>query len=152
MDFLNFLRMMGLDAYYNWVLVFHILSVITWMAGLFYLPRLYVYHAMEEPGSAISERFKVMERRLLKGIMNPSLIVVMVTGLLLWGDWLTMGWLHVKLLMVAGMLGCHGLYAKWRKDFEADRNTRPHVFYRVWNEVPTVLLLIIVPLVILKPF
>ncbi len=152
MDYLNFLSLLGLENYYNWVLIVHIIAVITWMAGLFYLPRLYVYHAMEEPGSRTSETFKVMERRLLKAIMNPSLIFVVVTGLLLWGDWLTMGWLHVKLLMVVFMLVCHGLYARWRKDFEADRNTRHHRFYRIWNEVPTLLLLIIVPLVILKPF
>ncbi|MBB4287308.1 protoporphyrinogen oxidase HemJ [Roseospira goensis] len=152
MEYLNFLRLLGLDSYYEWVHVVHILSVITWMAGLFYLPRLYVYHAMEEAGSATSERFKVMERRLLKGIMNPSLIIVVITGLLLWGDWLTMGWMHVKLLLVVGMLACHGLYARWRKDFAADQNTHSHTFYRVWNEVPTVLLLIIVPLVVIKPF
>lgn len=152
MDYLNFLSMLELDSYYNWVKVLHIISVITWMAGLFYLPRLFVYHAMEEVGSPTSERFKVMERRLLKAIMNPSLVIVLVTGFLLWADWLSMGWLHVKLLMVAGMLACHGLYARWRKDFEADQNKHPHKFYRVWNEVPTLLLLIIVPLVVIKPF
>jgi len=152
MEYLNFLRMLGLDLYYNWVLTLHIIAVITWMAGLFYLPRLFVYHAMEEVGSATSEKFKIMERRLLKAIMNPSLVIVLVTGLLLWGDWLTMGWLHVKLLMVAGMLGCHGLYARWRREFEADKNKHPHTFYRVWNEVPTLLLLIIVPMVVIKPF
>lgn len=152
MQYLNFIELLGLWPYYDWIKILHIISFITWMAGLFYLPRLYVYHAMEEPGSKTSETFKVMERRLLKAIMNPSLVVVVITGLLLWGPWLTMGWLHVKLLLVALMLGCHGLYARWRKDFEADRNTRHHRFYRIWNEVPTVLLLIIVPLVILKPF
>jgi len=151
MEYLNFLSLLGLDSYYNWVKTLHIISVITWMAGLFYLPRLFVYHAMEEVGSPISERFKVMERRLLKAIMNPSLVVVVVTGLLLWGDWLTMGWLHIKLLMVVGMLGCHGLYARWTRAFAEDRNTHPHRFFRVWNEVPTVLLLIIVPLVVIKP-
>jgi putative membrane protein len=152
MEYLDFLDMLGLTDYYEWVRVVHIISVITWMAGLFYLPRLYVYHAMEEPGSATSETFKVMERRLLKGIMNPSLIVVVITGVLMWGIWLTMGWLHVKILLVIMMLVCHGLYARWRKDFLHDRNTRPHTFYRWWNEAPTVLLLIIVPLVVLKPF
>jgi len=152
MQYLNFLNLLGLSDYYMWIRTLHILAVITWMAGLFYLPRLYVYHAQEEVGSKTSETFKVMERRLLKGIMNPSLVIVLITGLLLWGDWLSMGWLHVKLLMVAGMLACHGLYARWRKDFLNDENKHSHVFYRVWNEVPTVLLLIIVPLVILKPF
>ncbi len=137
---------------YNWIKSLHVIAVITWMAGLFYLPRLYVYHAQEAVGSATSETFKVMERRLLRGIINPSMVVVWITGLVMFSQWMTGGWMHAKLLMVVLMSGCHGLYAKWRKDFEADRNTRPHTFYRWWNEAPTVLLLIIIPLVILKPF
>jgi putative membrane protein len=103
-------------------------------------------------GSATSETFKVMERRLLRGIMNPSLVVVFVTGGLMFGEWMTSGWMHVKLLMVVGMVVMHGFYARWRKDFANDRNTRSHVFYRYSNEVPTLLLLVIVPMVILKPF
>ncbi|WP_413204523.1 protoporphyrinogen oxidase HemJ [Rhodospirillum sp. A1_3_36] len=138
--------------WYNWVKTLHVIAIITWMAGLFYLPRLFVYHAQEPKGSATSETFKVMERRLLRGIMNPSLIVVLATGIPMMGDWMTDGWLHVKLLMVAGMITMHMLYARWRRAFAEDRNTRSHVFYRYANEVPTVLLLIIVPMVILKPF
>ncbi|WP_246152262.1 protoporphyrinogen oxidase HemJ [Roseospira navarrensis] len=152
MDFLDFMTLFGLWDYYLWIKALHVIAIITWMAGLFYLPRLYVYHAMEEPGTAISERFKVMERRLLKAIMNPSLIVAVVTGLLLWGQFLTQGWFHVKLLMVVGLLACHGLYARWRKDFAADQNKHSHKFYRVWNEVPTLMMLIIIPMVIVRPF
>ncbi|EKV32159.1 Protoporphyrinogen IX oxidase [Caenispirillum salinarum AK4] len=138
---------------YNWVKVLHIISVITWMAGLFYLPRLYVYHAMEGAGTPTSETFKVMERRLLKGIMNPSIIVVFITGLLLmFPTWATAGWMHTKLLLVLLMAGMHGAYAKWRKDFLNDTNSRGHKFYRWMNEVPTVLLLAIIPLVIFKWF
>ncbi|MCF8482967.1 MAG: protoporphyrinogen oxidase HemJ [Rhodospirillum sp.] len=138
--------------WYNWAKTLHVIAVITWMAGLFYLPRLYVYHAQEPKGSATSETFKVMERRLLRGIMNPSLVVVLATGIPMMGDWMSGGWLHVKLLMVAGLITAHMLYARWRRAFAEDRNTRSHVFYRYANEVPTVLLLVIVPLVILKPF
>jgi putative membrane protein len=152
MEFLDFMTLFNLWGYMLWIKALHVISIITWMAGLFYLPRLYVYHAMEEPGSATSERFKVMERRLLKAIMNPSLIVAVITGVLLWGPWLTDGWFHLKLLAVVGLLACHGLYARWRKDFLEDRNTRGHRFYRVWNEVPTLMMLIIVPMVIVKPF
>jgi putative membrane protein len=152
MEFLDFMTLFNLWGYMLWIKALHVISIITWMAGLFYLPRLYVYHAMEEPGSATSERFKVMERRLLKAIMNPSLIVAVITGMLLWGQFLTDGWFHVKLLAVVGLLACHGLYARWRKDFLEDRNTRGHRFYRVWNEVPTLMMLIIVPMVIVKPF
>jgi putative membrane protein len=137
---------------YNWVKVLHIIAVITWMAGMFYLPRLYVYHAQEEPGSPTSETFKVMERRLLKGIMTPSIIVVFATGLTMFPAFMSDGWMHVKFLLVLIMAGMHGAYAKWRKDFLNDRNTRSHVFYRWMNEVPTVLLLAIIPLVIFKWF
>lgn len=137
---------------YNWVKVLHIIAVITWMAGMFYLPRLYVYHAQEEPGSPTSETFKVMERRLLKGIMTPTIIVVFATGLTMFPAFMSDGWMHVKFLLVLIMAGMHGAYAKWRKDFLNDRNTRSHVFYRWMNEVPTVLLLAIIPLVIFKWF
>ncbi|WP_299437410.1 protoporphyrinogen oxidase HemJ [uncultured Rhodospira sp.] len=152
MQYLDFMTLLGLGDYYLWIKTLHVISIITWMAGLFYLPRLYVYHAMEEPGSPTSERFKVMERRLLKAIMNPSLVVALVTGLLLWGPWLTSGWFHVKFLAVIILFACHGLYARWRKEFAADQNTRSHTFYRVWNEVPTLMMLIIVPMVIVRPF
>ncbi|GAB3439009.1 protoporphyrinogen oxidase HemJ [Insolitispirillum peregrinum] len=141
---------------YLWVKWVHIVSVITWMAALFYLPRLYVYHAQldlaTEAGKAQSELFKVMERRLLRGIMTPSLFAVLISGALMAPNWISHGWLHAKLLMVLLMLGCHGAYARWRKDFEADRNQRSHKFYRIANEVPTILLLIIAAMVVVKPF
>lgn len=139
---------------YLWINAVHVIAVITWMAGLFYLPRLFVYHAQVEATGAQSQTFKVMERRLLKAIMNPSLIVVWVLGLLLafhlgaWDD----GWFHAKLLLVLIMTGMHMLYARWRRQFEADQNTHGHRFYRVMNEVPTVLLVLVVILVKLKPF
>lgn len=142
-------------SFYLWIQALHVLAVITWMAGLLYLPRLYVYHCGVTPGSEASETFKVMERKLLRYIMNPSLIAVWVFGLALIAlnpGWLQDGWLHVKLLAVVVMSGAHGMMAKWRKDFEADRNTRSHKFYRIANEVPTVLLIIVVIMVVVKPF
>jgi protoporphyrinogen IX oxidase len=132
----------------------HIIAVIAWMAGLLYLPRLFVYHADAEKGSKQSETFKVMERRLLRGIMNPALVLVWVFGLLLtWqGDWWHAGWWQVKFSLVVGLTAIHHLYARWRKAFEADTNTRPARYYRWWNEVPTLLLTAIVFLVVLKPW
>lgn len=132
----------------------HIVSVIAWMAGLLYLPRLFVYHAGAEKGSVQSETFKVMERRLLRGIMNPAMWAVWIFGLLLaWqGDWWQAGWWHAKVAFVIALTVVHHLYARWRKDFAADRNVRPARFYRMWNEVPTLLMVVIVFLVVLKPF
>lgn len=144
-----------MTSLYLWIQALHVLAVITWMAGLLYLPRLYVYHCGVAPGSEASETFKVMERKLLRYIMNPSLIATWVFGLALIAlnpAWLQDGWLHVKLLSVVLMSGAHGFMAKWRKDFEADRNTRSHTFYRVANEVPTVLLILVVIMVVVKPF
>ena len=138
--------------YYNLFKTVHIISVITWMAALFYLPRLYVYHAQVEVGSDQSELFKVMERRLHKGIMNPSIVVVFATGLPLFTLFKTDGWMHAKLTLVLAMAACHFFYARWRQDFLHDRNTRSHKFYRFANEAPTLLLLFIVWLVIYKPF
>ena len=139
---------------YLWLKAIHIFAVIAWMAGMLYLPRLYVYHADAPVGSRESETFKVMERRLLRGIMNPSMIVVWIMGL--WmavsGGWMMAGWLHAKQALVLVMSAVHGVYSKWRKDFEADRNTRPARFYRMWNEVPAVILIAIVVLVVIKPF
>lgn len=136
-----------------WLKALHVLSVIAWMAALLYLPRLYVYHAQATPGSETSETFKVMERRLLKAIGTPAMIASLVFGLILLGQpgIFEQGWMHLKLLLLLGMFVMHGLYAKWRKDFEADRNTRPHTFYRWMNEVPTVLLIGIVLLAVVKP-
>lgn len=141
---------------YLWTKALHVISVIAWMAGLLYLPRLFVYHAGAEPGSEISETFKVMERRLLNAIMIPAMLASVISGgvLLLnldaaaWED----GWLHLKLALVAGLLAAHMTMARWRRDFAADRNTRPPTFYRAVNEVPTVLMIGIVIMVIVKPF
>ena len=141
---------------YLWIKALHIIGVIAWMAGLLYLPRLFVYHAAAEPGSAQSETFKVMERRLLRAIMNPALVLSLVTGGLLianlgGGAW-TSGWLHAKLACVLGLFAMHGLMARWRRDFAADRNARSQTFYRVANEVPTVLMIGIVVFAVVKPF
>jgi putative membrane protein len=131
----------------------HIISVIAWMAGLLYLPRLFVYHADAPAGSPQSETFKVMERRLLRGIMNPAMWAVWIFGLLLvWqGEWWHAGWWQMKFGFVIGLTFVHHLYARWRKDFANDRNTRPARYYRWWNEVPTLLMIVIVFLAVLKP-
>ena len=135
----------------------HLIAVISWMAGLLYLPRLYVYHADAEAGSQSSETFKVMERRLLKTITTPAMLASWLLGLVLvFGfdtiDWRSDYWFHVKLVCVLALTGFHGALARWRKDFAADRNARPARFYRIVNEVPTLLMVIIVFMVILKPF
>lgn len=137
---------------YLWWKVIHVIAVITWMAGLFYLPRLFVYHAMAPVGSDQSELLKVMERRLLRGIMHPSLVAVLVSGAVLAPGWMSQGWLHGKLVLVAVLVGCHVVYARWRAVFAQDRNTRSHVFYRMANEIPTLALIGIIVLVIVKPF
>ena len=132
----------------------HIIAVIAWMAGLLYLPRLFVYHAEAPKGSPQSETFKIMERRLLHGIMNPAMVLVWVFGLTLaWQEeaWHA-GWWQAKVTLVIGLTFVHHLFGRWRKDFEADRNVRPASFYRWWNEVPTLIMIAIVFLVVLKPF
>jgi protoporphyrinogen IX oxidase len=145
-----------LTVAYPWIKAFHVVSMVAWMAGLFYLPRLYVYHCETTPGSVESERFKVMERRLLKQITTPAMIATWMFGLTLVVtpgviDW-SRGWWHVKLLAVILMTGFHGMLARWRRTFLMDRNTRPARFYRMANEVPTLLLLVIVVMVIVRPF
>jgi putative membrane protein len=140
---------------YDWIKVLHVISMIAWMAGLLYLPRLFVYHVQAQAGSIQSDTFKIMERRLLKAIMNPAMIASFVFGIwliVLNPSLLSQGWLHAKLLLVLGMAGAHGAMGKWRKDFEADRNVRPQRFYRIANEVPTVLMIVVVILVIVRPF
>jgi protoporphyrinogen IX oxidase len=139
---------------YLWIKALHVVAVIAWMAGMLYLPRLFVYHAVETPGSATSETFKVMERRLLKAIMTPAMIVAWLAGIfLIWkGGWIASGWLHVKLLAVIALSGAHGYLASCVRAFAEDRNARPQRFYRILNEVPTLLMLAIVILVIVKPF
>jgi putative membrane protein len=137
-----------------WLKAFHIIAVVAWFAGLFYLPRLFVYHADAKPGSELSETLKVMEYRLLTAIMTPAMGMVWLTGLTLayWMGAFSDGWLHAKLALVFLLSGFQGALSRWTKDFAADRNTRPAKFYRIVNEVPTVFLILIVLLVVLKPF
>jgi protoporphyrinogen IX oxidase len=140
---------------YLWLKAFHIIAVMSWMAGLLYLPRLMIYHCAAEKGSVQSETFKVMERRLLKAIMNPAMTVSWVLGLYLIAVHVGLKgnlWLHVKLVLVLAMSAAHALQARWVREFAEDRNTRPHTYYRVWNEVPTVLMIAIVILAVVKPF
>lgn len=139
---------------YDWLKALHIISVIAWMAGMLYLPRLYVYHAVAEPGSVQSETFKVMERRLLRGIINPAMVATWIFGLSMayLGDLWLQGWLHAKLALLIGMQVAHAFLARWRRDFAADCNRHSQRFYRLVNEVPTVLMIGIVLLAILKPF
>ena len=139
---------------YLWLKALHIIAVISWMAGMLYLPRLFVYHCETERGSKQSETFKVMERRLLKVIINPAMIVTWLAGLYLaWaGHWLSAGWLQVKFVMVLVMSGVHGFFSRCVKDFAADRNVRNQRFFRIINEVPTLLMIAIVILVVVKPF
>jgi putative membrane protein len=139
---------------YEWIKALHVIAVIAWMAGMLYLPRLFVYHCDAEVGSTQSETFKVMERRLLKAIINPAMIVTWLAGLYLaWaGHWFSAHWLHGKLLLVIAMSAVHGFLARCVKDFDADRNRRDHKFYRIINEVPTALMIGIVILVVVKPF
>ncbi|WRH56873.1 MAG: protoporphyrinogen oxidase HemJ [Bosea sp. (in: a-proteobacteria)] len=139
---------------YDWLKAVHVLAVISWMAGMLYLPRLMVYHVDAAPGSVQSETFKVMERRLLKGIMNPAMIVTWVLGLYLaWAAFgFKGGWLHGKILLVVLLSGVHGYLVGRVRDFAEDRNTKSGRFYRIINEVPAVLMVGIVILVIVKPF
>ncbi|MSP94500.1 MAG: protoporphyrinogen oxidase HemJ [Alphaproteobacteria bacterium] len=146
----------ALNPFYLWIKAFHIIAVIAWMAGMLYLPRLYVYHCEVAPGSAESARFKTMERRLLRAIVNPAMIATWLLGITLVltpaSGGFAQGWLHAKLLLVVALSAAHGLFSKWRKDFEKDVNRRPAKFYRIWNEVPAVLMIGIVILVVVKPF
>lgn len=133
----------------------HVISVIAWMAGMLYLPRLFVYHADVEIGSAQSETFKIMERRLIRAIMNPAMITTWAFGiwmLVLTPAWLEDGWLHLKLGLVIAMTATHHVFSRWRKTFEKDQNRHAARVFRLWNEVPTVIMIAIVFLVILKPF
>ncbi len=145
-----------LAPYLLWTKSFHVISVIAWLAGLFYLPRLFVYHCEAVPGSLESERFKVMERRLLKQIMSPAMIAAWTFGILLVltpgaVDWHA-GWWHVKLTSVVLMTGVQGVLSKRRKDFLNDRNVKPQRYFRILNEVPTILMVVIVIMVIVQPF
>jgi putative membrane protein len=137
-----------------WIKALHVVAVISWMAGLLYLPRLFVYHAAEPVGSEASERFKVMERRLFRAIMQPAMGVVWLTGL--WLAWSSFGfrggWLHAKLLFVVFLSLHHEFQGKWLREFEADKRVRTQRFFRFQNEVPTLLMIGIVIMVIVKPF
>ena len=143
-----------LGEWYLWVKALHVMAVIAWMAGMLYLPRLFVYHVDAEPGSKQSETFKVMERRLLRGITNPAMGAAWILGLMLvahldaWGD----AWMHAKFALAIAMSAMHGVFSRWRRDFANDANKHPASVYRVANEVPTVLMIGIVILVIVKPF
>ncbi|OHC80103.1 MAG: TIGR00701 family protein [Rhodospirillales bacterium RIFCSPLOWO2_01_FULL_65_14] len=141
---------------YLWIKALHVISVIAWMAGLLYLPRLFVYHAAAKPGSEHSETLKVMERRLLRAIMNPAMLASLLFGGLMLADrnqalW-QQGWMLAKLVLIAAMMGLHMAMSRWRRDFALDRNTRSQLFYRVANEAPTVLMIGVVVLAIAKPF
>ena len=142
------------DAMYQWLIAFHIIAVIAWMAGMLYLPRLFVYHCEADVGSMQSETFKVMERRLLKAIINPAMIATWLLGL--WLAWqrrlVRRAWLHAKFVLVIAMTGVHGMLSNYVREFAADRHRKSQKFYRILNEVPTVLMILIVILVVVKPF
>ena len=134
-----------------WVKAFHIISMVTWFGGLFYLPRLFVYHAMcdEQAGS---KRFKIMERKLFYGIMTPGAVLTVVLGLWLWFGYGFSGtWMHIKFALVLVLIAYHIYCGKLLRDFKHDRNTRSHVYYRWFNEFPVLLLIAIVILVVVKP-
>ena len=141
---------------YEWIKALHVIAVIAWMAGMLYLPRLFVYHCDAEPGSKQSETFKVMERRLLRLITTPAMLVSWAFGLILAFsgviDWSRDGWFHAKLVLVVLLSAYHGCLAMWTKDFALDRNTRSPRFYRIVNEIPTILMIGIVILVVVRPF
>ena len=139
---------------YVWIKSLHVIAIIAWMAGLLYLPRLFVYHCEAAAGSTMSETFKIMERRLLRAIMTPAMIVAWITGLTLaiQAGFLSSGWLHLKLALVLILSASHGYMSRCVKTFAADANQKSHKFYRVLNEVPTLLMIVIVIAVIVKPF
>lgn len=140
--------------FYLWIKAFHVIAVIAWMAGMLYLPRLFVYHCAAAPGSEQSETFKVMERKLLRLIINPAMIVVWVLGLwLAWrGGWIGAGWLDVKVAAVLLLSAVHGYYAGAVRAFAEDRNKRSARHWRFMNEVPTLLMIVIVVMAVVKPF
>jgi putative membrane protein len=146
-----------LSGFYPWLKAFHIVSVVAWMAGLLYLPRLFVYHADAKVGSELSATLKIMERRLLRGIMNPAMGAAYIFGILtlltpeMIDNWRS-GWFLAKAGLIVALTVYHHVLAGWRKEFAADVNRRPARFYRLMNEVPTVILIGIVILVVVKPF
>lgn len=138
---------------YHWIKALHLISMVAWMAGMLYLPRLYVYHSQVAAGSEASELFKLMERRLLRLIINPAMIATFVFGLWLihFIGWQGNGWLHAKIGLVLVLGAFHAYLARWRKDFDRDANRHNQRFYRIVNEVPTVLMVLIILLAVLKP-
>ena len=139
---------------YLWLKALHIVAVIAWMAGMLYLPRLFVYHSTAKPGSELSETLKAMERRLLNYIMMPSMIVTWIVGIVLvfQGQWLGAGWFHAKFVLVVLMTVVHGLFAHWVNEFSFDRNRHSEKTFRIINELPTLLLIAIAIMVVVKPF
>lgn len=145
-----------LKEYYLWIKSLHLIMAFAWMAGMMYLPRLYVHHCDAPIGSVQSEKFKDMEGLLLRAIINPAMILTLVLGVLLLltpgvVDW-SRGWIWVKLGLVTGLFALHGLFSRWRREFAADQRSRPGLFYRIFNELPFVLLVGIVIVVIVRPF
>lgn len=139
---------------YFWIKALHIMAVISWMATLLYLPRLFVYHCGAPVGSQQSETFKLMEKRLLRQIANPAMAVTWLAGLyLVWeGGWYTQGWMHAKFALVIALSAFHGMQAKWMREFATDQRVRTERFFRMVNEVPALLMIGIVILVVVKPF
>lgn len=140
---------------YEWVKALHVISMVAWMAGMFYLPRLYVYHSGADIGSELSETLKVMERRLLRSIINPAMVSTFVFGiwmLVMIPEYLSEPWMQVKLGCLVLMTGFHGALSRWRRQFAEDANQHSERFYRIANEVPTILLIVIIIMVIVKPF
>ncbi len=142
------------EVMYLWIKAFHIIAVISWMAGMLYLPRLFVYHTAAKPGSAQSETFKVMERRLLNFIMTPAMALTWILGvaLMIQGQWFDAAWFHLKFALVIVLSGLHGMMSRWVADFARDRNRHTQKFFRIVNEIPTVLMIAIVILAVIKPF
>ncbi len=141
--------------YYFYVQSLHVIAVIAWMAGLLYLPRLFVYHVEAKAGSEMSETFKIMEAKLLRLIMNPAMIAAWLFAVLMiyaQPDLFKEGWMHIKFTGVILMTALHMMFAKWRKNFANDRNEKSGKFYRIWNEAPAVLMVIIVIMAVAKPF
>ena len=146
----------ALAPYYLWTKSFHVISVIAWMVALLYLPRLFVYHCETTPGSEASERFKLMERRLLRQIALPAMlaslafgvVMVLTPGAVSWTD----GWWYTKLAGVVLLFGFHGACSRWRRDFAADRNRHKQRYYRIANEVPTVIMIVVVIMAIAQPY
>ena len=144
-----------MEDYFLWYKALHVISVISWMAAMLYMPRLFVYHTKAKIGSEMDMTFQIMEVKLLRYIMTPAMILTYIFGFLvayIYGMSALGGWFHIKMLMVLGLTGFHGMMAKWRKDFAVGNNKHTEKFYRYMNEVPTILMIIAVIMVIVKPF